>query len=54
MGDCVNSYINELEKNFPEEAITTARVTRKRSKYHREEPPIEASQRIDQIGRCEE
>jgi len=43
MGDCVNSYINELERNFPKAEETTLKVTRKRSKYHREEPTHEKS-----------
>ena len=38
MGDCVTSYINELDKDFPKPAETTDKVKRKRSKYHREEP----------------
>jgi hypothetical protein len=53
MGDCVNSYIDELEKNFPEPAVTTARVIRKRSKYHREEPSIEEGQILYGLKRCE-
>lgn len=46
MGDCINSYINELEKNFPESAETTSKVTRKRARFHREEPMIEEGQTI--------
>jgi hypothetical protein len=46
MGDCINSYINELERNFPESKETTVKVTRKRAKFHREEPPLKEGQSI--------
>jgi hypothetical protein len=53
MVDCLNSYVNELERNFPESAETTAKVKRKRSKYHRENPPIEEGQMIYCLRRYE-
>jgi len=54
MGDCVASYINELERNFPQPSETTIKVTRKRSKYHREKPTHEKNDRIYQQRRAAE
>jgi len=54
MGDCVNSYVNELERNFPKPEETTLKVTRKRSKYHREKPSNEKGDRIYRQRRAEE
>lgn len=38
MADCINSYINEVEKNIPNQEEITAKVTKKRSIFHRENP----------------
>jgi hypothetical protein len=54
MGDCVSSYINELERNFPQPSETTIKVTKKRSKYHREKPTYEKGDRIYQQRRAAE
>jgi hypothetical protein len=52
MVDCLNSYVNELERNFPESVETTAKVTRKRAKFHREEPMIEEGQIPYRLRKC--
>ena len=38
IGDCLNTCSNELKKYSPKPEEITDKVTRKRSKYHREEP----------------
>jgi hypothetical protein len=51
--DCVDSYVNELENNYPKKEETTEKVARKRSKYHREKPLIENGDTIYQLRRPE-
>jgi len=38
--DCLNSYVNELKRNSPNPSEVKDRITKKRAKYHREEPMI--------------
>jgi hypothetical protein len=52
MFECVTSYVNELEKNYPESAETTAKVASKRAKVHREEPIIEEGQIPYRLIKC--
>ena len=52
--DCIYSYVDEVSKHRPDQAEIQSKVTRKRSKYHREKPTFEKGQRIYQIKRCEE
>jgi hypothetical protein len=51
--DCLYSYVDELSKHHPSPSEIQAKVTRKRSKYHREKPLTEEGQRIYQIRRSE-
>jgi hypothetical protein len=38
MEDCINSYVNEVSKHHPYPSEVQEKVTRKRAKFHREEP----------------
>jgi hypothetical protein len=51
--DCINSYNIELNKHHPNPSEIQEKVTRKRSKFHREEPMIEEGQMIYRIRRSE-
>ena len=46
MEDCINSYVNEVSKHQPYPSEVQEKVTRKRAKFHREEPPLKEGQRI--------
>jgi len=46
MEDCINSYVNEVNKNRPDPSEVQEKVTRKRARFHREEPMIEEGQTI--------
>jgi hypothetical protein len=46
MEDCINSYVNEVSKHHPDPSEVQEKVTRKRAKYHREEPPLKEGQSI--------
>jgi hypothetical protein len=52
--DCIYSYVDELSKHHPSPSEIQEKLTRKRSKYHREKPLTEEGQRIYHIRRCEE
>jgi hypothetical protein len=53
INDCVISYVEELNKHHLSPSEIQEKVTRKRSKYHREKPTTEKGQRIYQIRRSE-
>lgn len=53
MEDCVNSYINEVNRNRPDQVELQNKVIRKRSKYHREESPLKEGQKIYWLRRYE-
>lgn len=53
MEDCINSYVNEVNKHRPDQAEIQNKVIRKRSKYHREEPPHEKVDRIYRLKAVE-
>jgi hypothetical protein len=53
MEDCINSYINEVNKHHPYPSEVQDKVTRKRAKFHREEPMIEEGQMIYRLRRYE-
>ena len=42
--DCLNSYVAELKKHCPNPLEVKERVTKKRARYHREEPMIQKGQ----------
>jgi hypothetical protein len=51
--DCICSYVDELSKHHPSPSEIQEKLTRKRSKYHREKPTTDEGQRIYRIRRCE-
>lgn len=53
IGDCLNIYSNELKRNSPKPEEITDKVTRKRSKYHREEPTQGKADRIYRLKAAE-
>jgi hypothetical protein len=53
MKDCNNSYNIELEKDCPTPDQIQEKVTRKRAKFHREEPIIKEGQKIYRLRRHE-
>lgn len=53
MNDLFDSCINELKRNSPGPEKTTENIRRKRSKYHREKPPIEEGQILYELKRWE-
>jgi hypothetical protein len=52
--DCLNSCSNEIKRNSPKPEEITDKVIRKRSKYHREKPPVEEGQTLYMLRRNEE
>jgi len=53
MEDCINSYINEVRKHPSYYSEVQEKVTRKRSKFHREEPLLKEGQTIYRLRRDE-
>jgi len=51
--DCIYSYVDELIKHRPDPLVIQAKVTRKRAKFHREEPTIEKGQILYRLRRYE-
>jgi hypothetical protein len=51
--DCINSYVNEVSKHPQYSAEVQEKVTRKRAKFHREEPIIKEGQRVYRLRRHE-
>jgi len=51
MDDCINSYVNEQKSHRPDASELQAKITRKRSKYHREKPTIEGGQILYRLNR---
>jgi hypothetical protein len=49
--DCLNSYAAELKKHHPNPSEVKDRITKKRAKYHREEPIIEKGQMVYRLRR---
>ena len=54
MEDCVESYARELIKQLPKQSEVQEKVSRKRSKYHREKPVLEDGQTIYRLGRVQQ
>ncbi len=53
MEDCIRSYKCELTNNYPDQAEIQTKMKKKRSKYHRETPPIEKGQTLYELRRSE-
>ena len=51
--DCLDSYVDELNKHCPNPTEIQEKVKRKCSKYHREKPTIEEGQMIYRLRRYE-